>query len=419
MGVPTRITTWSADESVSNSDLNAEFNIAINALADGTKDANVASITINGTLTSTGNVTSANVTSNSVVTANTVVVTNPDRIGDIYNLGITLSSGLLSITDRTGAALSSTNFGTVTMPSVTAGLHQNIKLSAPITLRDEANATNDFDGVGFGITEAVDWAQDMPLFLYVVNKGGNAVADADGNSAICIARNPAMAVTPASGLIGKKGSVPGTTDSQTSVVLLGSTYTVANYAALPTQLIGVVRARWGQAATGWTIQTLGQNDGIGPEALRKTWGTLWTMPVNQNGAAASAWLLANGGTAPIFTTNNYVYKIEPTGFITCYVYLVGDGGTDGAGSVNSQLVVPANATATIATSTVVSTGWLRVAGTADYPMFVDISLSNSFVTLDRFTTSAGSLQGTLNNVQNADFANGDRRLSTTFTYKAF
>ena len=421
MGYATRATTWDDDESVAASDLNAEFNIPLNALSDGTKDINVAAATVTS-LTNTGASTlggavavTGNVSATGQMSANTALITHPDRIGDIYNLGISLASGLLSFTDRSGAALSSTNFAVVTMDSATAGVSQNIKIATPITLRDEANATNDFGAVGMGITEANDWTTDVPIAIYVVNKGGNNVADPSpyaGNSAICISRNFAMTVTPAATYIGKKGSAPAT-DDQNSIILLGSNYTTADYAALPVQLIGFVRARWDASDAGWTFQTLAGNDGIGPEKMRKTFATRFSMAQGQRGAATNS-VFVSAGTVPYWTSNSLVesyFFIRPTGELRMVGTTRGAGAvlSNGSGAQALTIATPYVANEETTGSRYFSAGWRRL-NTVESVLLGLVQDGNADINI---YNEGGTT------VANSAFLDGADDLSWDFTYKAF
>lgn len=73
MAFPARVKTWAAGNTLTASDLNTEFNIAINALGDGTKDANVAAFTC-ASATVSANVTAGNATVNGVLLIGTVNV---------------------------------------------------------------------------------------------------------------------------------------------------------------------------------------------------------------------------------------------------------------------------------------------------------------------------------------------------------
>lgn len=352
MAFATRIKTWIAGEALTASDLNTEISIPINALSDGTKDANLAAVTassvaVSGQLTASAN---ANVAGNVNVTGNVVaggIIAAPAtlEIGDVRNLAITLSGGLLSLTQANGAALSTgASAGYIGMPSTTAGKSVVIAVTAPIYIQDAANASSHLTNTEFGVTAGADWASDLPFFIYAVNRGNAAVDGTDGNSAIFLSRNPTLATSPSnSANVASAGSNPSTDDYKACVLLRSATtaYTSANYTSLPCTLIGAVRMRYATATHDWTVQTLGNTDGIGQSQLNKTFATEWTFPTGQNGASSSTHVQASGGVAPVFTTQTYKYKISRTGNIHCEIYLNGDGGTDGSGGVgNTKVSMP-------------------------------------------------------------------------------
>jgi hypothetical protein len=263
----------------------------------------------------------------------------------VSNLGLSLAAGVLSVVDAAGTALSATNFGYVCVPSTTAGRHVLLKVLAPASFNDDSHASSSLTNFGFGITEAAHWANDMPFFLYVVNKGDLNLDGVDGSSMFFLARNPAMATTPAAANnIGDTGTIA-VTDDKTSILILADV-TVADYVSLPCQLVGALRMRWSTTTDDWTVQALGTSDGIGKDQLDKTFATIWTMPQGQNGAGATSHLLLNGGTTiPVFTTNTYKYMLFRDGRITFSVELSGDGGADGNGAVAAIVALPVSATA--------------------------------------------------------------------------
>lgn len=315
----------------------------MNGLSDGTKDITVNDVTANGDVT-LGASTADSVTSNGTWTGNVggaVVLTGAGARtpGWTSNLGMSLAAGTLTITNASGAALSAANPGHVSMTSVTGGQTVNIQITTPITVNDDAHASSNFTNFGAGITESVNWGNDMPWFLYVVNKGNAAVDGTDGNSALCLTRNFAMSTSPsAAGNIGDTDAIP-TTDDQTSILLLGS-YTEANYTSLPCQLIGVIRMQWATATTDWTIQSLSVKDGIGQGQLDKAFATNWTYPAGQSTLASRYIANATSTSGPVFTTNEYTYRVFRNGLIHIEVYLDGDGGTDGGLPGNSVLWIP-------------------------------------------------------------------------------
>ena len=330
--------------------------------------------------------------------------------GWISNLGISLSAGVFTIAGADATALSSTNIGYVTVPSTTAGRLVQLNVQANATFGDAAG-TSDLTNLGFGITEAQSWAQDMPFFVYVVNRGNSNIDATDGNSKFFIARSPTLQVTPSTaGNIGDTGTIP-TSDNQNCILILG-TITEANYTSLPCQLIGTFRMRW--ASTDWTVQTLGQSDGLGTDKIDNQLSSIWTFPQQQNGASASTYLLANGGTAPTFgTTNEYFYMIRRDGTIKVFVNLVGNSGTDGAGAVTTQVALPATE----------SSGGLTdgAFGIVDLTDVANVRQATAAINAaDVFFTIKYPASATaMTTLQHGAFTDGDRVISTSFEYKAF
>lgn len=293
-----------------------------------------------------------------------------------------------------------TDFGKQIFPSVIAGENVEIDLKGKIyTFNDDTHASSHLTNLGFGITETVDWANDMPYYIYFVNED-----DTIDNVGLFISRNPALAVTPAAAAIHDKDAAAGT-DDETSI--FGAWSDDAGKAAKPCILIGAIRMQWSTTTDDWTIQTLSNNDGVGKDRLDKTFATTWTMPLSQMGAATGTHLLDNGGTAPVFTTNNYFYTLGKDGYCTLHINLTGDPGTDGVGAVTSQVSIP----------------YLEAIGITNFAgmLHVDANGTTAFnitqiaSSQNYFTMS--ETDGDL--TENGDFSNGARTVAGTIRYKAF
>ncbi len=332
--------------------------------------------------------------------------------GMVSNLGLTLSSGTLTVTDAEGSALTVSNYGYICAKSTTAGLFKILKVTAPATLNDDVHASSDMTNQGWGITESVDWANDMPFFLYVVNRSNSNIDGVDGSSCFFIARSPILSTTPASANnIHTTSALSGAADTQEDILLMGS-FTSSLYTSLPCQLIGAVRMRWSTATDDWTIQTLGNKDGFGANALADTFATVWTMPAGQYGAVASRYSLANGGTAPQWTTQEYYYKIKSDGNVFVSVDLDGDGGTDGAGAVGFLLITPTVINCIHATSSI-STGMARAVGAGALTDQLFSIRAQQGETSVAFTMTDGSV------LNNSEFSAGTRLFDVTFEYRGF
>lgn len=332
----------------------------------------------------------------------------PSEIGGVNNLDMTLASGVVTVTCG-GSACSAANPGFVRASSTTAGLSVCLKVTASPTFTDDVG-TSDLTNLGYGVTETVAWANDVPFFISVVNRANSDIDGADGSSIMSLARNPALVTTSSSGdNIGDTGAVP-VNDSQ-NVILLMDDVTIANYTSLPMQLVGGLRMQWSTVTDDWTVQTLGNGDGMSRAQLDKLFATEWTMPLAQNGAATGTYMTANSGTAALFTTNTYTYRIDRFGMVDPIINLQDDPGTDGAGAVTTQIVLP-TANVSSASSSLGMVRDISVGGGAaqQFVMAFIQTPGNAFFSM---VESTGGL------VQNGDFSNGARSLIGTLRYQGF
>lgn len=327
--------------------------------------------------------------------------------GWIRNIEITLVAGVFTVTGSGGSALSPTNPGFVTVASTVPGQYVTLKVTAPASFKDDAHASSDLTNWGAGITEGVSWASDMPWFLHVVNKANTDIDGTDGNSTFFITRDPTMCKTPAAaGRIGDTDFIPAT-DDKDSILIMASVVT-SDYVSLPAQIIGGFVMQWSAANTDWTVQSFAENHGIGSDQLDKLFATIFVYPLSQNGAGSATHLRANTGTAPVFTTNNYRYRISRSGACKVYINLVGDGGTDGVGAVNAQITLPyahqLGHTQDVGLANIESavTGFIFTSAT--------INATGPFFQLSKDGGGA---------VQNDDFTNGSRCIDVSFEYEAY
>src|SRR6185503_5230818 len=192
-------------------------------------------------------------------------------------LGLSLSGGVLSIVDAQGAALTDRNPGFVTVPSTTAGQMVTLKVTVGGSFNDDSNASSHLTNLEFGVVSTANWSTDLPFFINVVNRNNSDIDGADGSSAFFLSRSPNIATTPSSANdIGDTGAISAN-DTQ-YVIFIMDDVTVANYTSLPCQMVGAIRMQYLTATKDWTVQALGNNDGIGVTQLTKTFSTLWTMP---------------------------------------------------------------------------------------------------------------------------------------------
>lgn len=340
-----------------------------------------------------------------------VGATNP---GWINNLSIELQAGVFKVVGIDGTVLSSENPGYVSVPSTTAGRTQILKVTSGGSFNDDSHASSDLTNTGFGITETVDWASDMPFFLYVINRGNTDIDGADGSSVFAIARNFSMKTTPsAANSIGDTGGGP-VTDDQDSIIILADV-TVANYVSLPCQMIGAFRMQWVTSTDDWTVQTLGNGDGLGATQIQKTFATRWAFPAGQNGAVSGRFMLLNGATTvPQWSTQTYFYNILPNGNLWISVVLEGDGGTDGGGiGIAAQLAVPYMINTDHAQNIVIGIARVTGSGVAENGNHARAADGELFLTF----SSVGGASGTT--LDSEDFGNGTRSFKLSGVYPSY
>ena len=337
-----------------------------------------------------------------LVTAGDVALAERTRLKSPYveNLGIDYNggTGVFSI-QGAQAALSSTNPGYVGIPSKADPGEINVfEITADQNFIDDVGAS-EIIGNLFGLTTSIAYAQDLPFYIYaVVNDDEDAVA-------FMISRIPHRTSAPAVGVIGAPDDA--VADTQ------GSFWSLENidetlYDTNPCVCIGSFRMQM-SASDDWTVQTLDNADGIGQFQE----GRNFTFSTGQFGSSTGTFMLPNGGTAPVFTTNNYQWTIDRTGFINIIYQLDGDGGTDGAGVVTLLMTVPLFGFFGGTGQQIVGNGFVvHTAGTVllgTYAFFITGTASALRI------SSAGSTLATL---FNSDFSNGSRTLAGVANYYA-
>lgn len=244
------------------------------------------------------------------------------NFGIAYNAG----TGVFTVQSASGAALSATNPGYVSFPSIaTPGQFTTLAVTANQNFIDDTGAS-EIIGNLFGFTTGVAIAVDVPFYIYaVLNDAENAVQFMCG-------RTPHRTLSPTSANIGFPGT-PGTNIQ--NAFFSFDTITTTQWDSNPCVVIGSFRMQM-SASDDWTVQTLSTSDGVG----RFNEGTSFTMPLGQFGANASTYTIPNGGTAPVFTTSTYTYFVKKNGTCNCACALGGDGGTDGSGAVEARVAIP-------------------------------------------------------------------------------
>ncbi|MBU1082489.1 MAG: hypothetical protein KKB59_18530, partial [Spirochaetes bacterium] len=232
----------------------------------------------------------------------------------------TYSGSTLTITDEAGSALSATNPCCVGLPGATAGQNGTVAFTSAIS--STFGATSDTDGNLFGISEA-NWANPMPWFIHFCRGSASNYAG--------LSRNPVRYETgDAAGDMCQEGDTD--CDAQGDLFIMTTGLTLASEVDMPCVTVGAIRPTYATAGNAWTVSTLGDTDGIGSDRLAKTFATLWTMPVGQNGAeAGKTFTETDGATDLVFDpTNLTTYRLASTGVVSLQHYHGTQNGT-GAG----------------------------------------------------------------------------------------
>lgn len=311
-----------------------------------------------------------------------------ENIGIAYNGG----TGVFTVLSGNGDSFSATNPGIIVLPSkATPGEFTKFNITADQSFIDDVGASEIIDNL-FGTDTGVAWASAMPFFLYAVTN------DDEDTIQFMISRVPHARVSPAAANIGAPDDA--VADTQ------GSFFSFDNidesvFDANPCLCIGSFRMVK-SASDDWTVQTLtaGQ-DGIG--LFQEEF--LFTFPTAQFGAASGGYIADNGGTAPSFTTNQYQYRILKDGTTNFYVYLNGDGGTDGAGAVQTRLSIPFIGLSEV-TTTYLGSGLIASSVTGTDIGVLNYSNPNNYCV--PFISE--------NFMSNSDFGNGSRSIVINSSY---
>lgn len=319
--------------------------------------------------------------------------------GYVENLGISYSSSTFSITGADGTSLSATNPGYVVLQDKSSpGQLKTYEITADQGFVD-ATGSSEIAGNLWGMATGVATNRDIPFFIYAVTN------DAENAIAFMISRVPGFKTSPAAADIGDPGDP--VADNQWGFFSF-DTVTEADYESNPCLMIGGFRMKM-DASDDWTVQTLGVTDGIGCFQDHR-W---WLVPAGQFGAASGGFFRPNGGTAPIFSTQSYYYKIFPWAQ-TAYVAIdFINVSTPGVGAVTAKLVSPF---------------YIPPASGSSFPnsksqgTFIDASASNTrnYVSTEGSNVDLGNLylEGATSPLQNASFAsNDDLRINTMIAIK--
>lgn len=324
----------------------------------------------------------------------TTIETFSESEGSFNNCGVYISGTTLTIKGSDDNSLSESAPCKIGIVSNDSGKNKTATFNSNVTVT--FGSSSNTDGNLFGITDA-NWSDAMPLFLGVV-----ADPTSGSNDFFTLSRKPLTTTGSTVATMCILGDTD--CDAETDVMILTSTpLSLAAWVNQPITQALWISATYATSGSAWTF-SLDNNAGFNSffESVS------FSFPVAQKGASAGTYFKANGGTAPLFTGNSFLYKIDKNLNVCHYVALYSDPGTDGAGAVVSYLATPYIPTGTNAYS-----GSYQVNSTGG-------AAANQFV-LGYLNGSTGMalLEGSGGFQQNSDFSNGSRNVYGTSCYSIF
>ncbi len=242
--------------------------------------------------------------------------------GDFANLGMTVNVGSTTITIHAadGSALSASNRGFIRFSSkATPGTSVLLPIIA-----NQSMTFSDMDGNTMGTDGAVNWADDMPIFVYgVMNEAEDAFT-------FGLARVPHH---NGSGVLANLGnSSTATADNDMSFFLFNDV-TLGDYDNTPVALVGSISGTK-NASVVWSFSAI-QTGGTGIGNYQN--GVDFTMPSLQCGSDNNR-LWSSVGT-PVFDNSHYSYAITREGLFLLD-YAANHNLAAGTGAVTIYLMVP-------------------------------------------------------------------------------
>ena len=309
------------------------------------------------------------------------------------NLGCALAAGTFTIQGADGRALSTSNPAIVVLPSRgTPGQFTEYQVTANQNFIDDAGASEIINNL-FGLPTGVAYGEDIPFFIYAVTN------DAETLIQFMISRVHDLTSSPTNATdIGAPDDA--VADSQASFWSLDN-IAESLYNGNPCLMVGSFRMQF-SALDDWTIQTLDTADGFGKYQYERD----FTFPLAVFGASAGTYIIPNGGTAPVFSDLQYLYRVLPGGMCNIQCRQNNDGGTDGVGSANSLVSCPyviEGDSSKVMGSCVIQGGSI----TSQVSTTQKSSTANAFF----FRGLGGAI------VDQQDFSNGDRRFTFDATFK--
>ena len=312
-------------------------------------------------------------------------------VGTVSNCEINYASGTITISGRGAAALSATNPCHVGIRSNSNGVVVRATFTANITATD--GSASQTDGNLFGITDA-NWANAMPIFFGVVYDGTTPY--------FTLARKPIVLTGSAATDVCQLTDT--SCDGENDVMILTTGLTLASWVSLPITQVAWLQGTYATTGAAWTFA---ESAYTGFNDLYET--QTWTMPAGQNGAAASGFMLDNGGTAVQFTTDLMSYTLSSDGFYNVSFFMDADAGQDGSGAVEARFSMPATAINNSSLS-YYGIGYLETATPTTNHVMLEVQPNTSYATILN--------EGTTGRVQlAAGFPNGARTLKGSIIFK--
>lgn len=329
-------------------------------------------------------------------------------VGTTRNLGISYSAGVFKIVQADGSDLSTgISSGQVVLPHTTAGRSVALNATSANHKFQDASHASDSDIIGeyFGTDTGVAWSFVRPFYLYALNSDNT-----DSGLIFGISPCPNLHQISNGNQLGYADN-PSAAPSDYSVFCLTTTNPTTSHANAVCVPLGSFRMTK-NASDDWTVAALNQYDGIG----------LWdesfefVFPQNQMGAASSSYLMANGGTPPAFTTNEFYYYLKRDGTCKFIINLNGDAGTDGSGAVQTKIALPYRCDEGIDQT---FPCFLQLPSKTYNPALATLDSGGANLKIDVQSDTAGALQASTTNITHAAFSNGSRRIYITGQYLAF
>ena len=325
------------------------------------------------------------------------------QIGAAKNIGISLASGVLTLTQSNGSALGTgEDAGYIDVYNTTVGQNERVAVVAPVTLQDSNHATDsDLLGEEFGTTAGTAWASARPFYLY-------AVYD-DTDLYFAISPNPAAKSTPLATNIGYKDT-PASTPSDGNFFFLTDTDITTSHALKTCVLIGGIKMSK-DSSDDWAVAALTALDGgyINPRPFE---GSTFAFPLGQMGAESGNYFKTTA--SPVWATPAsiiYSYIVNLDGTININFDTQGAGAvTNGTSGVGLVISLPYNSIHTATNQRAPGDGFYLVSN-------MTTSIGRPSLSLDSGTYNIRSY--TNEQMHNNDFTTGTNDLFFTCIYKAF